>query len=80
MKKLFAYSYIYDQVPLYEDHAVIDATASAIREYWHKRNTKVHGGFSDFRIHISYDEEYDVEEYIYEESDIEPALDALNNL
>ena len=76
MKKLFVYSYD-DQGSTNENYAEIDATVVAISDY---RSQRIREVGDVVYLFISYDTAFKVSEEILDESDIEPALAALNKL
>ena len=76
MKKLYVYSRFEDQCPLYPDHSELEPTVSAILEYYLKR-CEVVGPMASVTMTISFDEDLSNAEYIWDEDDIESALDAL---
>ena len=76
MKKLYVYSRFEDQCALYPDYAELEPTANAIREYYLKRSEVV-GPMASVTLTISFAEDLDISECIWDESDIEPALTEL---
>lgn len=76
MQKLYVYSRFEDQAPLNVDHAEIEPSVDAIREYYTKRSEKL-GPCIPIQMTISFDEEFVVSEEIWDETDFEPALSDL---